>query len=357
MNIRLYEPEPDQHADATGSSTERMMQMIYGFAVSQIVRAFAEYSIADELALTPATANEVAARCSANWDGMFRLLRAGIPLGLVTVDAEMRFRSTPLLRTLERNRPGSLWGLSVMLASQGTWRPWGNLVEAVRAGEKQTVRTLGRDLWQHYVQSPAENKAFVQAMAEISEGVGPELARVIDTRSISIAADIGGGSGALLQALMATNPDLQGIVFDLPEVVSIASNAASTSAPRARLSFRGGDFFQAVPEADLHLLKHVLHDWNDEDCIRILENCRRASRPGGRIVVVELAVGEMNELANTPHTRMTLQDLNMLVLLGARERTIAQYSALFAAAGLRLARMTPIPALLGPTTIMEAVVA
>ncbi len=357
MNIRLYEPETDQHADATGSSTERMMQMIYGFAVSQIVRAFAEYSIADELALTPATANELAARCSANSDGMFRLLRAGIPLGLVTVDAEMRFQSTPLLRTLERNRPGSLWGLSVMLASQGTWRPWGNLVEAVRAGEKQTVRTLGRDLWQHYVQSPTENEAFVQAMAEISEGVGPELARVIDTRSISIAADIGGGSGALLQALMATNPDLQGIVFELPEVISIASKVPSTNALRARPLLRAGDFFQAVPEADLHLLKHVLHDWNDEDCIRILENCRRASRAGGRIVVVELAIGEMNELANTPHTRMTLQDLNMLVLLGARERTIAQYSALFTAAGLRLVRTTPISALLGPTAIMEAVVA
>jgi O-methyltransferase domain len=269
----------------------------------------------------------------------------------------MRFRSTPLLRTLERNRPASLWGLSVMLASQGTWRPRGNLVDAVRTGEKQTVCTPGRDLWQQYEQSPAENKAFVQAMAEISESVGPELARVIDTRSISIAADIGGGSGALLQALMATNPDLQGIVFDLPEVISIASKAASTNPLRARLSLRAGDFFQAVPEADLHLLKHVLHDWNDEECVHILENCRRASRADGRIVVVELAVGEMNELANTPHTRMTLQDLNMLVLLGARERTIAQYSALFAAAGLRLLRTTPISALLGPTTIMEAVVA
>lgn len=198
MNKRLDELEADQHADPAGASTERMVQMIYGFAVSQIVRAFAEYSIADELALTPATANEVAARCSTNSDGMFRLLRAGIPLGLVTVDAEMRFRSTPLLRTLERNRLGSLWGLSVTLASQGTWHPWGNLVEAVRTGEKQTVRALGRDLWQHYAQSPDEGEVFIQAMTAISEGVGPELARVIDTRSTSIAADIGGGSGTLL---------------------------------------------------------------------------------------------------------------------------------------------------------------
>ena len=357
MNKRLHESKADQHADSTGASTERMVQMIYGFAVSQIVRAFAEYSIADELARTPATADEIAVRCSASSDGMSRLLRAGIPLGLVTVDAEMRFRSTPLLRTLERNRPGSLWGLSVTLASQGTWHPWGNLVEAVRTGEKQTVRTLGRDLWQHYRQSPAENEAFIQAMAEISDGVGAELARAIDTRFISIAADIGGGSGALLQALMATNADMQGIVFDLPEVISVASNATPTNGLGARLSLRAGDFFQAVPEADLHLLKHVLHDWNDEDCIRILENCRRASRTRGRIAVIELAVGEMNELANTPHTRTTLQDLNMLVLVGARERTIAQYSALFAAAGLRLVRTTPIPALLGPTTIMEAVAA
>ncbi len=357
MNIRLYEPEPDQHADSAGSSTERMMRMIYGFAVSQIVRAFAEYSIADELALTPATANELAARCSANSDGMFRCCGRAYRSASSRWTPKCAFSPRPLLRTLERNRPGSLWGLSVMLASQGTWRPWGNLVEAVRAGEKQTVRTLGRDLWQHYVQSPTENEAFVQAMAKISEGVGPELARVIDTRSISIAADIGGGSGALLQALMATNPDLQGIVFELPEVISIASKVPSTNALRARPLLRAGDFFQAVPEADLHLLKHVLHDWNDEDCIRILENCRRASRAGGRIVVVELAIGEMNELANTPHTRMTLQDLNMLVLLGARERTIAQYSALFTAAGLRLVRTTPISALLGPTAIMEAVVA
>jgi O-methyltransferase domain/Dimerisation domain len=355
VNTRLHALHLHENADVAGPGTERMVQMIYGFAVSQIVRAFAEFAIADELARAPMTADEIAQRCSCSFDGMSRLLRAGIPLGLVTVDDKSRFHATPLLRTLERNQPGSLWGLGVMLASPGTWQPWGNLVEAVRTGEKQTLRTLGCDLWQHYVASPAEGDAFIHAMAAISSGVGAELARAIDTRSVLVATDIGGSSGALLQSLMAENPKLRGIVFDLPEVIAAASNAVLPDDMQARLSFKAGDFFQAVPEADIHLLKHVLHDWNNEDCIRILRNCRRALRSGGRIVVMELAVGEVNDLAGTPHTRSTLQDLNMLVMLGARERTLTQYSALFAAAGLRIARTVSVPALLGPTTIMETV--
>ncbi len=150
MDMHYHDFDPAENDRGETPYTERMMQMIYGFAISQIVHAFASHGVADELAAGPATAEKIATRCSANSDGMFRLLRAGVSLGLVAADGEARFAGTPVLRTLERRAPGSLWGLSVLLASRGTWAPWGNLVEAVRTGEQQSVHTLGMDIWKYY---------------------------------------------------------------------------------------------------------------------------------------------------------------------------------------------------------------
>jgi SAM-dependent methyltransferase len=172
-------------------------------------------------------------------------------------------------------------------------------------------------------------------MHGFTSGVAQEVAGLVDTSRAKLAVDIGGASGTLVHSLMTANPQLHGIIFDLPDVVPSATAAAALGlAERSRVL--AGDFFASVPEADLYLLKHVLHDWNDGQGVRILENCRRAMRPGGRVIVVERLCGEIGEPGLAP-----LTDLNMMVLLTGRERSLSEYRGLLKQAGLRLDKSSP----------------
>ncbi|MBD0272263.1 MAG: methyltransferase [Acetobacteraceae bacterium] len=340
----------DQGPADAGASSARMMQLITGSFASQVVRGFAELSLADVLAEGPAPADEIAAAIGAAAGATTRLLRAGAALGLVTADGQSRFAPTPLLATLRRDAPGSLRGLAVALASPGTWLPWGNFVAAARTGERQTVAALGVEYFEYLNRHPAEAEFFTAGMEGVANSLGEQAAEIIDTRTASRAADIGGASGALLHALLAANPALRGIVYDLPNVVPAATAAAERLGLAARVSAVAGDFFESVPEADLHLLKWILHDWDDAACIRILGNCRRSLRDGGRVVAVELHLGGMDDPGPA-----SIMDLNMMVMLTGRERTVGEYGGLFAAAGLRLSRVEPLPSPFGPWNVMEAV--
>jgi hypothetical protein len=329
------------------SAPDRMMQMITGNWTTQIVHAAATYSLADELAHGPATADDIAARLSTNPDATFRLLRACVCVGLATVDGDGRFSATSLLGTLSRDAPGSLRNMALVNGGPGYWLPWGKLAEAVRTGERQTMPTLGRELWDHYAARPDEGAAFTDLMSELSATMAEEAAGLIDTRATRVAADIGGAAGVLLHALMAANPELEGVLLDRADVIPAAAAAAEQRGLQRRFSAIAGDFFTAVPKADLYLLKHILHDWDDASCIRILTNCARAMTPGGRVVAIELALEERD----TPGVGALL-DLSLMVMTPGRERSIAQYRALLAAAGLRLAKVAPTRS---SAVIMEAV--
>lgn len=341
---------PTVSAAEVDQYSTRMMQFITGSFVSQIVRAFAELSIADLLAKQPTTAPEIAAATRAHGEAITRLLRAGAALGLVTVDDQARFSSTPVLRTLQHDAPGTLRGLAIALASPGTWLPWGNLVTAVVTGERQTVPVHGMEYFEYLVRHPAEAEIFTAAMDGVTGPLAERAARIIKTQYMSVVADIGGASGILLHALLKDNLRLQGIVYDRPNVVPSAVAAAERFGLADRVSVIAGDFFDAVPEADLYLLKWILHDWDDESCIRILANCRRAMRPDGRVAVIELQLGRMDDPGLT-----SIMDINMMVMLTGRERTESEYGALFAAAGLQVAQTTTLQTALGPWSVIEAV--
>ena len=344
MQTDLDHPASPENA---GRNSDRMMQLITGHWMAQIVRAVAHYSIADELAKGPATAADIAARQGANPDGMFRLLRACASAGLVAGDAKGRFSSTGLLDTLRGDAPGSLRNTALNRTGPGHWLPWGKFVEAVRTGERQTLSALGKEVWEYLASTPDEAAVFAKAMGESSALLAEDATRLIDTRAIRVAADIGGAAGALVHALMEANPDLEGILFDLPNIIPDGVAAAERRGLGKRFSAIGGDFFNGVPKADLYLLKYILHDWDDASCICILKNCAQAMHQGGRVAVIEQPLGEMNEPGSAP-----LMDLNMMVMLTGRERSVSQYRELFAASGLRLAKVTPTT---GSLVIMEAV--
>ena len=347
-NFESKQPSSDtRHIFGTQNDYAQMFQMIFGFTVSQIVHTAALYSLPEHLAQGPATPAEIAEAESLNVDAIFRLMRACASIGLLTYDGHSKFAATPLLNTLHKDDPNSMRGPALLLPGRGHWSPWGNLSDALKTGEPQSVATLGRTAWQYLAVAPADIAAFTETMKSTSFVIDREAAKLVDTQSMRVAVDIGGASGTLIHSLMKKNPALQGVVFDLSHIVPSAIKAAEDLGLQDRFSVVAGDFFASVPPADLYLLKLILHDWNDDACISILQNCRRAIHPGGRIVAVEMLIGEIGTPGFSP-----LIDLDMLVMLGGRERNLEEYKALFTAAGFRFSSATPTST---PFVLIEAV--
>ena len=337
--LAATQPTPADH--------ESMLRMITGCCVTQILHAVARFSIADELALRPATAAELATRCSLNLDATRRLLRACASLGLIAADSQQRFGSTPLLATLRSGSSGSLRELAMANASPGHWLPWSKFVEAIRTGSPQAFATLRKSRAEYYAQNPEESAHVAAATDALSLKLAQEVASLVDTRCASIAADIGGGGVALIQALLEANPHLHGILYDRPEAVAKPPLTARLLDLKGRLLIEAGDYISSVPRADLYLLKYVLHNWDDAMCIRILSNCRRSLRAGGRLLVIERQADDAEDAALG-----AVMDLSMLVLTGGRERTVPEYEALYAAAGMRWDKITFTPS---SVAVMEVV--
>lgn len=206
----------------------------------------------------------------------------------------------------------------------------------------------GADFFEYYRQHPDGRDLFDQLMAAQTAPASRAVAASYDFSQIGTVVDVGGGRGALAIGILTAHPHLKGVVFDQPAVMEDARRAIAAAGLSGRCKAVGGDFFAAVPEGgDAYLLKLILHDWDDERSVAILRACRRALPAGGRLLVVELAIpaGNGRSFAKT-------QDVNMLINLGGRERTEAEYRLLFSAAGFELTGTTPV---LGELHIIEGI--
>jgi hypothetical protein len=324
-----------------------MAELITAYRATQLVRVAAMFSFAEHLADGPKTATELAEAESIDADATFRVLRLCASYGLVTSEDGVRFSGTTTLTTLRKDAPGSLRGLALTMGGPSHWLPWGRLPEAVRTGKPQAEAALGTDAWSYGAAHPEELQNSIDALNSASAAVSSEAVRTIDTTGVRLAVDVGGATGSLVQALMGVNSELRGVIFDLPTVVPHARAAIERAGLQDRLSAVAGDFFESVPEADLYLLRYILHDWDDESCIRILRNLRRALRAGGRVLILETVIGDIGEPPAAPS-----MDINMMVVLGGRERRVPEFEVLLSIAGFRLVRSTPLNV---PVTIIEAV--
>jgi SAM-dependent methyltransferase len=324
---------------------DQMVQILTGYFVTQMAGALATYSIADRLAKGSATADEIATWAAIDPQAALRLLRACTSVGLVTYDGK-KFTATALLGTLQSDVPGSLRGLAIAFTSPGFWQPWGRFADTIRTNTPQTFSTLGTSTWEYYKEHPEEGAAFIRAMHGLTSPIAEDVVGVIDTSKVKLAADIGGASGTLVHRLMGANPNLHGIVVDLPEVVPSAEAAARELGLSNRSTAFPSNFFEYVPAADLYLLKHILHNWSDNEALVILKRCRESIRPGGRLVVVERLVGEIGEPGLG-----ALMDLNMMVNFTGRERTLEEYRALIEKVGFHFSKVTRIRS---PLAVIEA---
>ena len=332
-----------------GDVYQQMTAMMTSHWVSQAVRAVADLSLADHLAAARLTAAEIAEREGSAPTTTFRLMRACVAIGLLTADANGRFGSTPLLQTLRTDTPGSLRDLALAMTQPSQWLPLNEFVTSVRSGQSQVSAALGMDFFDYLEQHPSQAREFSAGVGSTTALWAADAAKAIDTTSVKLAVDVGGATGSLLQLLQEANPELRGIVFDRPNVVDDAVDEIARAGLAERTEVLGGDFFESVPPADLYLLKFILHDWDDERAITILQRCRDAMIPGGKVAIVEMVVGEPSDPGFG-----ALMDLNMLAVSPGLERSLEEYDALLGAACLR---RTAVFTTNSPQTVIEATAA
>lgn len=332
---------------------EQMLGLITGFWVSQLVFVAAKLGVADVIAKHgPSTPEAIARRVKAKAPHLGRVLRALASVGVFAEGPGGRFRLTPLAQTLRSDRPGSLRSFALMAIDDYNWQPWGQLVEGVVSGESPFERSFGMQFFPWLQQHPDKERVFAASMASISATENEAIARAYPFGDLTRLVDVGGAHGHLLGAILARHKKLRGVLYDQPQVVLGAGKSGFLAKPdvKKRSEVIGGDFFAAVPAgADGYVMKYIIHDWDDEKCVRILGNCRAAMDPQGRVLVVDHVIPPGNG-ANWGK----LLDINMMVLPRGQERTKAEFRALFAAAGLRLKRVVPTAC---PLSILEGVAA
>jgi predicted O-methyltransferase YrrM len=204
-------------------------------------------------------------------------------------------------------------------------------------------------VFDYLAQHPEQAQEFSAGMSSITSLWAVDVVKMIDTTTVTTAVDVGGANGVLLNLLQQENRALRGILFDRPNIAIDAEAQLARSGFAERTQVVGGDFFEAVPRGDLHLLKFILHDWDDDSCVTILRRCREAMHPGGKIAIIELIVGDHADAGLS-----ALMDLNMLACTGGQERSLTEYDALLAQAGLR---RTAVLTKDSPQSVIEAVAA
>tara|TARA_R110002072_G_scaffold228234_5_gene385084 strand:+ start:5161 stop:6183 length:1023 start_codon:yes stop_codon:yes gene_type:complete len=317
----------------------QMLDLINGYWVSKMLHVVAELDVASILAEGPCTVAELAASMDVQAERLVRVLRALASVGVFQEDESGRFSNTPLSETLCAEREDSMRAFARMMPSSCNWHAWDGLMAGVRQSVVPFEVQKGSTHFQYLEQHPDEEAVFAAAMASVSGAENPAVANALDSTGIRTLVDVGGSGGHLLSAVLHQHAQVNGVLFDQLQVVEAARLAPFLTAPAlaGRVAFEGGDFFKAVPEgADAYLMKYILHDWNDDQCVQILTRCREVMAESGQVIVVDNVI----EAGNEPSWGKLL-DVNMLVLTGGRERTAEAFAALFARAGLKLDRIVP----------------
>lgn len=309
----------------------KLGNMLFGFWISQGVSVVAKLGIADLLKTGPRTADELAATTKTHRLSLYRLLRMLASVGVFTEDATGRFSLTDVGEYLRTDIPGSQRAMAEMIGEEH-FRAWCDLLYSVQTGLPAFDKVYGMPVFDWLSQHPEQAAVFDAAMVSVH---GRETAAVLDAYDFSgvqTLCDIGGGNGSVLIATLQRNPHLKGMLYDLPGVIGRAKKNFEAAGLLDRTQLAPGSFFESIPAgADTYFMRHIIHDWNDEQCTTILKNVHKILPANGRVLVAESVIPPGND----PFFGKLL-DLNMLVVPGGQERTAAEYKTLFAGAGFRL---------------------
>lgn len=318
-------------------------RMISGYAVSQLLYVAAQLHLADLLKDGPLAIEELANRSETLAAPLKRVMRALAVVGLFKENEDKQFELTALGQYLRTDVPGSLAAMARF--TEDSYLAWGHLLHTVKTGETSFSHCFGMHRYQYLKRHPEAAVRFNAAMASLSSQLAAAVVSAFDFSQFKSVVDVGGGQGILLQAILQAHPTLRAILFDTSAVIEAGEGRLREAGIAERCQTVAGDFFESVPEGgDVYLLSHVIHNWDDDDCKRILENCRKAMNPNGRLLLIEMIVPA--EFAPTFSAYpIAMTDLQMLVMTGGRERTESEFTALLATAGFQVERIIPTPAL------------
>jgi hypothetical protein len=311
----------------------RFVRDLSGYMVTKALGVVAQLAVADVVGESPVPVDELAAEVGADADALYRVMRALASYGYFTEVAPRAFAHTPLSELLRDGVPGSLRHYALWMAGDA-YTAWADLSQTVETGQPAFDRVFGAPIFEYLDAHDASREVFNKAMAG-TMAARLDVVRAEDWSDVGTLVDVGGGRGALVAAVLEANPQMRGIVVDMPSVAEEAAQHLSELGLSDRCQAVGGDFFTEVPAGgDVYLLAQILHDWSDDEAIAILRTCRRTMSDHARLIVLEQVVPPGDEPSFAK-----LLDLAMLVLLTGRERTEDEWRALLAAGGFELRRI------------------
>ena len=324
-----------------------LTQIAFGAMMTQALGIAAKLNIADLLKDGPKPVDDIANATATDPASLYRLMRSLAGAGIFREKAERNFENTELSELLRSDVPGSMRNGAIFMAEPWHYNVWGNMLHSVQTGGTAWKATHGVEVFDWFAEHPKEAEIFNGAMTDMSVGVAPVVVEAYDFSAFNTLADIAGGHGFMLAQILKANPNLHGVLFDVPSVIAGAHEFFEQQGVSDRVEKVPGDFFKQVPAADAYILKHIIHDWDDERSVLIMKNVRSAMQGHGKLLIVETVVPEGNE----PHYSKLL-DLEMLTSPGGKERTEAEYRDLLAQAEFSLTRIMPTKS---PFSIIEAV--
>jgi precorrin-6B methylase 2 len=333
-------------------SANALVDLVDGHRVTAIIYVAARLGIADLLFEGPKSAAELARLTGTHERSLFRLMRALVKLAICTQSPDGGFQLTGMGAHLAAKSERSMkaW----VLFEGGILRAgWGELLESIRTGKTaDNLAGLGEERFEVLAKTK-DAALFNEAMVSITRMAVPAVLAAYDFSGISTLMDVGGGLGELICAILKQYPSMRGVVFDLPHCAEGAKKNISDAGVADRCEFVAGSFFESVPSgADAIVMKSIIHDWNDERCMRILQNCHRVLKPGARLMLIDKVIPEKLEPGGSD-LFVFLDDLNMLRGPGGGERTPSEFRSLLAQANFSLRRIVPT----GRYSVIEAIAA
>ena len=316
-----------------------LSEMINGVKYTQLVYVAAKLGIADLLKNGPRSPDDLAESIGANRRNLYRVLRALASLGIFSENQDGTFELTVKAEPLQSDVPESVRVRAIAWGEEWFHRPWGGLLDNVKTDHPAFDRIFHMGFWEYLGSNPEAGEAFDQLMT--TNRFSGDLTAVMSTydfSGISRIVDVGGGQGWLISAILNANPDMQGVLFDRPSVIEGARRLVESEGVSDRCELVGGSFFESVPAGgDAYILRSVLHNWNDSNATVILQNCRQAITDGGRLIIVDNVLSTGNDPSPGK-----IADIQMMVILGALERTESEFRGLLDASGFRLTKVMPI---------------
>jgi len=325
---------PALEPDNAAALHAQLIEMAMPIWRARALYAAAALGLADLLADGPRTAEDLAETTKTHAPSLYRLLRALASCGLLHEVQPRMFVTTPLGAALQTGAPGAARSTILTLAGDWQWKAWDHFLASLRTGEPGLTAATGKSLFDFLAANPGDAARFDEAMVGMHGALGDALLEAYDFSKFPTVVDLGGGTGRLLEVILRANERQKGILFEQATTAAVARKHFQDSGLAKRCQVVEGDFFESIPSAhEAYILSHVLHDWDDRQCVSILRNCRKAIAPGGRLLIVEAVL----PIGDVPH-HGKMMDLLMLTVTGGRERSAAEFSGLLGQASFKTNR-------------------